>query len=53
MQNEIQDEKDAEVLMNIYFRILNEINITRCFGKAYIMNSTTKVPSLHMSQWES
>jgi len=49
LQNEIHDEKDAEVLMNIYFKILNEINITRCFCEAYIMNSTTKEPSLHMS----
>lgn len=53
MQNEIRDEKDAEVMMNIYFKILNEINITRCLSEAYVINAASEAPSLHMSAWKS
>ena len=49
----MEDEKDAEFLMNLFFKILNLINVTRCNTQSYQAKPDTDTMTVAMSKWQS
>ena len=53
LQHELEDVNDAEVMINAYFTVLNEVNLSRTNLNAYIKKEDTKTPSFALSKWEA